>query len=327
MDELSVEDYKGMLAKIEGELKSFLQVNSLDKLTIQDATSSLSKVKEMCRNMDDIFSDISKLCKRREHAKNMLEDLKQFCAMQKIERQFEDDCEEYKKAYGKLYHGVVTDWNSLCDKLKLAKSLKSDVGKYHLTRAALEILLDQYNTTIDCYTSLNVLTSASIYKEDFQFYSELFEPELHLSQMDYTKVFLKLNNCLKSIDDIQQWCLYQQGRSKCVKHGLMSFLSAIEGKLLATEKIKESFLATFYRKWLDSLLIDKGGIYPYRVRSQEEIQEMIRLETIFTDVRKMEIEDYLTYVPNWLSRRKNCLLVSNPEIDSEFYNKVEFLTR
>lgn len=324
-EELSVDDYKGMLAKIESELKSFLQVNSLDKLTIQEATLSLSKVKEMCRDMDDIFANVSRLCKRREHAKNMLEDLKQFSVMQKIEKQFNEDSQIYKKNYGLLYQGVVTDWNSLCDKLKLAKSLKSDVGKYHLGRTALEVLLEQQNTVIDCYTTLNVLTSASIYKEDFQFYSELFEPELHLGEVEYHRVLEKLKNCLRTIGDIGQWCWYQQGRSKCEKHGLMSFLGAIEEKQLATEKIKESFLQTFYRKWLAKLLLDKGGIYPYRVRNDMEIQEMIQLEKRYPDIGKMEIADYLAYVPNWLSRRKSCLLVSELTIESEFYTRVEFL--
>lgn len=324
-EELSVEDYKGMLARIESELKSFLQVNSLDQLTIQEASSRLAKVKEMCQDMDDIFANVSRLCKRREYAKNMLEDLKQFSAMQKIEQQFDDDSQGYKKNYGILYQGVVTDWNSLCDKLKLAKSLKSDVGKYHLGRTVLEVLLDQQNTMIDCYTTLNVLTSASIYKEDFQCYSNLFEPELHLGQMEFHRVLTKLNNCYRTIDDIQQWCWYQQGRSKCEKYGLLSFLSAIEEKQLATEKIKESFLQTFYRKWLAKLLLDKGGMYPYRVRNQIEIQEMIELEKGYPNIGKMEIADYLAYVPNWLSRRKSCLLVSELSMESEFYARVEFL--
>lgn len=325
LDQLSVQDYKAMLAKIETELKSFLQVPALEQVTLEEAASNLKRVKEMCMDMDDIFAKVSAKRKRREPAKNVLEDMKQFALMQQIENKFAEDSPTERETYGELYLGVVTDWNAIGDRLKLAKSMRSDVGKYHLSRNFVEALLESEQSNLDIYSALNMLTGASIYKNEFVFASKLFGQEENLAEMEFDKLYEKLSNCLNAMDMLKSWIGYEQGKAKCVKHGLMSFISAIEGRHLEAENIKDSFIKTFYTKWLESVIFRKGGLYPYRVKSYEEIHEILALETEKRDIRTLEIRDYLSALPHWLSRRKTCLLVKDETLMIPIYKKIVLL--
>ena len=200
--------------------------------------------------------------------------------------------------------------------------MRSDVGKYHLSRTFVEALLDSEQSNLDIYSDLNMLTGTTIYRNEFAFASQLFGQEERLSEMEFDKLYEKLSNCLNAVDMLESWIVYEQGKKKCLKHGLMSFISAIEGRQLEAEKIKYSFIKTFYRKWLESVIFQKGGLYPYRVKSYEEIHEILALEEEKRDIRTMEVSDYLSAVPHWLSRRKSCLLVKDETLMVPFYEKI-----
>lgn len=321
--ELFIWNYQSRLPKIKGELKSFLLLEELENYKLSQLLTLLEHVKTTCIAMDGHLTRIRELCNRREHADILYEDVKQVALMQQIEHEFKEDKEEKCSEFGKLYQGVVTDWNEICEQIRLAQSLKTDVSKYHLSRACLEIILDAEQHEIDLYQLMEQLSGVTVYEKEFMLLDHLFEKNSSLQNIEFGVLYEKLKNCYNTLGELNEWMEYQNVKKKCEKYGLLSFVAGAEQMKIAADQIQNSFIRTFYEKRLTHAMERKGEQAYYFVKSMAEIQEMQNFEESKQDIRKMEIEDYLVLVPLWLSRCKNCLLMKGEAVESSYYKIIK----
>ena len=321
-NELEVPNYEEKRSKIEGELSSFLQIDYLSACTIDEVMELLEQVKMVCVEMDECLTAVRTYCKRREHAASLLEGVKQLSKMQTIEAEFEEENMEKKSDFGDLYQGVATDWSYVCDQIMLAKSMRSDVSKYHLSRNNMDILLNVWQSNFPLYEVMDQLSRATLYEKEFHFADSLFEKESSLRTLEIGTLYGKLKNCYDDMAHINEWITYQNVIRKCVQNGLQSFIEAVQKNETEIENVIETFRCTFYGKWLDSVLRKRDGLQHYLVRTIDEIEEVCRLEKDKVDFRKLETEDYLRLVPKWLSRCRKCLLVKGEGIDTPFYQQI-----
>lgn len=315
-------DSDDRLRQIEADVKVFLRAEQVERIPVSEQRKRLGMIIETCRTMDEQLMKLKGLCKRPEHADLLLEDLKQVRQMQQTEQRFQIDNEEKRTAFGKLYQGIVTDWNQVWEQIELAQSMRQDVKKYHLLRSSVEELLDVESADIDLYDMISQLSEATVHKNDFAFLDHLFEEEYNLYKMPFDRLHTKLMNCMNSIENLEQWMGYQSARRKCERYGLLSFLSEAKkmGVTWEEEFMVQSFYKTFYQKWLSLEMEQEAS--RYCVKCLDEITEMQQLEEEKTDIRKLEIEDYLEFVPHWLSRIKPCLLVKGEAIESYYYQRI-----
>lgn len=320
--QLSIADYKTKVKKIQSDLQSFLKTDDIGQCEVDATLQSITQVKDMCIRMDDCIADVKMLANRPMHATQVLEDIKRLARIQEIEEEFSEENQEKQNDYGSLYQGVATDWNYICEQINLAKSMRSDVGKYHFSRTCMEAMLNAEQSGIDSYHYMEQLSGATLYRKEFAFVNGLFSEDTDLGEMQIERLYQKLSGCYMQKDRLSEWILYEKGKQKCKKRGLSSFVNVAKENHLETKDMKNAFYKTFYKKWMEYQMAQGGGLKRYVVRTMEEIEEMKRLNEDKTDIRTMEAVDYIMYVPNWLSRLKNCLLVSNDNVETSFYQKV-----
>jgi Superfamily I DNA and RNA helicases and helicase subunits len=201
-----------------------------------------------------------------------------------------------QKCFGTLYSGLDTDWPQVRSALIWAEKFKKDFGSIVATQETFltNIFTLNEKTALCARYSYKLQREFTGFKQKFDWFLNLFEPDDELRTMQMSRLTAKMNDCFNDLASLEEWIDFRTVRSNCYEIGLKDYIEKIDSLKITTQSIVPIFKKRFFRLWLDSVLPDYPIVASFRHKNQENIiQKFAELDKLQFNINRKRIRSKL----------------------------------
>ena len=158
-----------------------------------------------------------------------------------------------KEFLGPAYKGVETDWDSVLPQMSALASLFSSGISFGSLETCADFSAEQHIFVTDAQRFQEIFNGCE--PDVLDRITEYFDPSvLDVSAASCTLLQVRLNDCLHTIDQLDNWCHFRGLLSKLDEQQATSYLTAAIGQNIEPQKIVGAFQKQFYYQWIDFIL-------------------------------------------------------------------------
>ncbi len=222
-----------------------------------------------------VETDLSLINKEVEKFNNLFECealCTRLCAMVS---DMEDKQKDFELFYGKRYLGFDTDWNELLECCRWMKEFFEkceDFTDEEISEKFVEkVCIDEaFKTEVTAFCE-NLGNLIEQYKEDFVWFTLLFENSAELLEQPVTEISERANECSQDMHNLELWIDYRELRANLKNIGLSDFIDVFENRHLKGNVAVPVFEKRFFRLWLDSVFPSYPEISGFRHTKHEAL--------------------------------------------------------
>ncbi len=291
---------KLMELKIIERLDLLLLKKNNSSCNLNEVLEIIDRILNCINKINDKYSKVTNLSKDKFQYEIVMQDINTLCKIQKIEKLFLYNNEEFQSKFSLYYNGIYTDWNKIIKKLEYSKEFICVCKKYDLSKEFIHAVccdenlpkkLGRYVKDLACHKDI-------IYY-DFKWFSELFENSSELYSLNIFEVYDKIENCI-NLSLLEDWIDFLGIRKQCIDFGLADFVEKVEQFDINSDNILNVFLKRFYKLWLDVVLPKYPAVFNFRSRNQHVlIDEFNNLDKMQLEITRLRIrEKIISNLPN-----------------------------
>ena len=301
-----------LLSKNEDIEDIIIANNKINELETDEITEKITKVlnceddiEEIINLSNDLLKDVKKFkslyedlkrCSNEKYSySKYIKDLKKLQKIKEIDDLIEAHNNELKEKFLFLYNGINTEWENVKDSLMWANKFIKLQEKYNFSDMFIKNVCngEKYSEVIfKVRTALEGKVSS--FKTEWDWFNNLFDKDINLSDLELDNLINRLENCLNGIAELEEWIDFRSCREKCYKEGLGEYIEKAEKANIFKTQLVEAFLKRFYRLWLDAIITKYPAISSFRRRTQENvIEEFKKLDIIQLAIARSRIKQRL----------------------------------
>lgn len=239
---------------------------------------------------------------------DLLEDINNLIKFSDMQENIDILSEDSEKVFGIFWNEGYPDWDNLSIIIETGKKLRTVVQSIGSDEEQKNILLTNWFKIIQALLKKNEKSTRfkKVMFETHQSIKELLQLVYKLcSSLKIEKTLInnnhdvftvitnieeKINLWKAGINQLHDWCRYQEIRKRSVQLGLESLITAVESDYNLCERLEELFDRSYYQWWVESIRNDEPQIQKfYRPDHEKSIQHLIRIDEEYRRLTEREI--------------------------------------